>query len=377
VDSSSTGSLPCSTAWTSRTLGGEIYAEPLVHAGLVIVATESNQIVALDESTGRVEWQTSAGTPVPSGQLPCGDISSPVGITSTPVIDPATNRVFVLADTWDGRNILHKLYAFDMSSGSAVAGFPVSAEPPGDVPAAQLQRAALALDDGQIIAGYGGNAGDCGTYHGWLVAVPEIGGPDHAFEVQAAANGGAIWGGGDGPAVDSSGNVWAASGNGSGTPYGYQESVLKLGQAMNLLDSWAPPDWQSLDGGDRDIGSAEPLPLPGGLVFQIAKAGLGYLLSAGGLGGAGAAPLFQTPVCSGSYGGAAYSGGVIYVPCSDGLHALALDTTRRSFAPLAGWHVPSGANGPPILSGGLVWVTAWGQATLYGLNPQTGQAVVT
>jgi outer membrane protein assembly factor BamB len=189
VDSSSAGSLPFSAAWTSPTLSGAIYAEPLVHAGLVIVATESNQVVALDESSGRVVWQASAGTPVPSSQLPWGDISPTVGITSTPVIDPTTNRVFVLADTWDGSNILHKLYAFDVSTGSAVAGFPVSAEPPGDVPAAQLQRAALALDNGQVIAAYGGNAGDCDTYHGWLVAVPEAGGPEHAFEVEAGGAG--------------------------------------------------------------------------------------------------------------------------------------------------------------------------------------------
>jgi outer membrane protein assembly factor BamB len=258
-------------------------------------------------------------------------------------------------------------YAFDVSSGSPVAGFPVSAEPPGDVPAAQLQRAALARDNGQIIVAYGGNAGDCSTYHGWLVAVPENGGPVHTFEVEAGATEGAIWGGGDGPAVDSSGNVWAATGNGSGSSYGYQESVLKLGPTVNLLDAWAPADWQSLDGSDRDIGSTEPLLL----------AGVGYLLSASRLGGTGASPAYPASVCSGSYGGAAYSGGVIYVPCGDGLRALVLDAAAPSFGPSAGWHVPAGANGPPIISGGLVWVTDWNHATLYGLNPQTGQAVVT
>jgi outer membrane protein assembly factor BamB len=377
VDSSSGGSLAFTGAWTSPSLTGAIYAEPLVHAGLVIVATESDQVMALDESTGHVVWQASAGTPVPASQLPCGDIDGTVGITSTPVIDPATNRVFVLADTWDGSNILHRLYAFDVSTGTAVVGFPVSAEPPGDVPAAQLQRAALALDNGQIIAGYGGNAGDCSTYHGWLVAVPESGGPEHTFEVESGANEGAIWGSGDGPAVEPSGNIWAASGNGSGSTYGYQQSVLKLGPSLNLLDAWAPSDWQSLDSSDRDIGSTEPLLLPGALVFQIGKEGLGYLLSATGLGGTGAAPVFQASVCSGSYGGAAYSGGVIYVPCSDGLRALTVDTATRSFAPLASWHVPSSANGPPILSGGLVWATDWSHAALYGMNPQTGQAVVT
>jgi polyvinyl alcohol dehydrogenase (cytochrome) len=377
VDASSVGSLPFAGAWTSQRLGGAIWGQPLVHDGLVIVATEGNQVAALDEATGRLVWQASAGTPVPSSQLPCGDISPTVGITSTPVIDPATNRVFVVADTLTGSTIQHKLFAFDLSSGSAVAGFPVDVEPPGDVPADQLQRPALALAGGQIVIGYGGNDGDCGTYHGWLVAVPEAGGAQHTFEVESGANEGAIWGAGSGPAADSSGEVWMSTGNGSsGSSYGYQESVLKLGSSLNLLDHWAPSTWQSLDSGDVDLGSSAPLLLPNGLLFQIGKQGVGYLLSGSSLGGTGAAPRFQAAVCSGSYGGAVYYSGIIYVACSDGLRALALNAAAPSFSPVATWQVPSAANGPPIVAGGLVWATDWNHGTLYGLNLQTGQPVV-
>jgi outer membrane protein assembly factor BamB len=382
VDSSSTGSLPFAAAWTSPSLGGNVWAEPLVYRGLVIVATEANQVSALNEATGQVVWQASAGTPVPSGKLKCGDISPTVGITSTPVIDPATSRVFVVADTWDGTNsssIIHKLFAFNLSDGSAVAGFPVSVEPPGDVPADQLQRPALALDGGKIVVGYGGNDGDCGTYHGWLVAAAATGGPQQTFEVESQPNAteGAIWGAGNGPAVDASGDVWAATGNGnSGSTYGYQESVLKLDQGLNLVDHWAPSNWLSLDNGDTDLGSSDPLLLPNGLVFQIGKQGVGYLLSASNLRGTGASPLYQAQVCGGSYGGAVYYQGVIYVTCSDGLRALTLNPSTPSFSPLPGWQVTSSAIGPPIVAGGLVWVTDWGHATLYGLNLQTGHAAV-
>src|SRR5689334_4601361 len=181
VDTSSVGSLPFAAAWTSPSLGGAIWGQPLVHDGLVVVATESDQVVALSEATGQVVWQSSAGTPVPSSQLHCGDISPTVGITSTPVIDPSTNRVFVVADTLTGGSIQHKLLAFNLSDGSGVAGFPVSVEPPGDVPVDQLQRPGLALAGGQVIIGYGGNDGDCGTYHGWLVSVPETGGSLRSF----------------------------------------------------------------------------------------------------------------------------------------------------------------------------------------------------
>jgi len=379
VDSSSTGSLPFAAAWTSPGLGGAVWGQPLVHNGLVVVATESDQVVALSEATGQVIWQASAGTPVPSSMLPCGDISPTVGITSTPVIDPSTNRVFVVADTLTGSTIDHKLYAFNLSDGSGVAGFPVSVEPPGDVPADQLQRPGLALASGQIIIGYGGNDGDCGTYHGWLVSVPEAGGAQHVFKVDPSGSEGAIWSSGNAPPVDSAGNVWTSTGNGgSGTSYGYQESVLKLDPNMNLLDHWAPSTWQNLDSGDIDLGSSAPLLLPSGLVFQIGKQGIGYLLSASNLGGTGGTPLNQPPpsVCSGSWGGAVYDAGIIYVTCSTGLRALALNATAPSFSPLTTWQVNSAINGPPMVAGGLVWATDWNHATLYGLNPQTGQAVV-
>jgi outer membrane protein assembly factor BamB len=377
VDSSSVGSVPFAGAWTSPNLGGAIWGQPLVHDGLVVVATESNQVVALSEATGQVVWQAGAGTPVPSSQLHCGDIKPTVGITSTPVIDPSTNRVFVVADNLTGSAVQHKLYAFNLSDGSAVAGFPVNAEPPGDVPVDQLQRPGLALAGGQVIIGYGGNDGDCGTYHGWLVSIPETGGAEHVFEVDPSGSEGAIWSSGNAPPVDSAGNVWTSTGNGgSGTSYGYQESVLKLGANMNLLDHWAPSTWASLDSSDADIGSSAPLLLPGGLVFQIGKQGIGYLLSASNLGGTGGAPLAQPQVCGGSWGGAVYNAGIIYVTCSTGLRALALNAAAASLSSLAGWQVNTAINGPPIVAGGLVWATDWNNATLYGLGPQTGQAIV-
>lgn len=383
IDTSSVGSVPFAAAWSSANLGGDIYGEPLVHDGLVIVATESDQVVALSESTGQVVWTVSAGKPVPSlvtnQPLPCGDIKPTVGITSTPVIDPVTNRVFVLADNWDGSNVLHRLYAFNIADGSAVAGFPVSAEPPGDEPAAQLQRTGLALAKGQIIIGYGGNAGDCPTYHGWLVSIPETGGSMQAFEVDRSGSQGAIWESGNAPPVDSAGDVWISTGNGNSSSNDYQESVLKLDPSKvdPPLDQWAPSDWASLDSSDADIGSSAPVLLPNGLVFEIGKQGFGYLLSASGLGGVGAAPRLKASVCSGSWGGGIYYSGVIYVTCSNGLHALSLDASAGSFSALNGWQVAASANGPPIVAGNLVWATDWNHGVLYGLNPQTGQPVVT
>jgi hypothetical protein len=120
-----------------------------------------------------------------------------------------------------------------------------------------------------------------------------------------------------------------------------------------------------------------PVLLPGSQVFEIGKQGLGYLLSASSLGGTGAAPGYQASVCTGSWGGAVSYSGVIYVTCSNGLHALSLDAAAGTFSALPGWQVRASANGPPIVAGGLVWATDWNSGKLYGLKPLTGQPAVT
>lgn len=148
--------------------------------------------------------------------------------------------------------------------------------------------------------------------------------------------------------------------------------MVKLDSNLTVLDHWAPPNWFTLDSSDTDLGSAMPLLLPGGLVFQIGKAGVGYLLSATSVGGTAGSALYQASVCSGSFGGAIYVNGVIYVTCSDGMHALSLDTTARRFSPLPGWTVNGSAIGPPIFAGGLVWSAGWSGSKLYGLDPASG-----
>src|SRR5262245_10851609 len=66
------------------TISGNVYAQPLyvtnrtTRKGMIIVATQSNNVYALDANTGAVIWQRNVGTPIVSG-LPCGNIS-PVGI---------------------------------------------------------------------------------------------------------------------------------------------------------------------------------------------------------------------------------------------------------------------------------------------------------
>jgi hypothetical protein len=156
--------------------------------------------------------------------------------------------------------------------------------------------------------------------------------------------------------------------------------VVKLDSNLNVMGLWAPGNWANLDTNDTDLGSSMPVLLPDGLVFEIGKQGVGYLLSASNLTGEGGKPVYSRSVCGGSWGGGIYVSGVIYVTCSNGLHALALNTTSNppSFAPLAGWTVNSGAIASPIFAGGLVWAggssLGTNNGTIYGLDPKTGKA---
>ena len=161
-------------AWTSPTLDGQIYGEPLAWDGHVYVASENDTVYELSAATGRVVWSVHLGTPVSASDLPCGDISPTVGITGTPVVDTARSEVFVVADELVGQHPAHELVGLDALTGKVELTQDV--DPPGSTPPALLQRTGLALDAGRVVFGFGGNFGDCSTYHGWVVSVPEAGG---------------------------------------------------------------------------------------------------------------------------------------------------------------------------------------------------------
>jgi outer membrane protein assembly factor BamB len=373
VDPSGTSFTSAHQSWASKKLSGQLYGEPLVDGSQVVVATEADTVVSLSATTGKSQWSTDLATPVPSGDLPCGDISPTVGITSTPVIDLTRQEIFVVADELSGGVIQHHLYGLNVSTGAVLLDQDV--DPPGSDPKALLQRVALTLDAGQVVMGYGGNSGDCSDYHGWLVAVPESGGAPKTFEVDSAAglDQGAIWMGGAAPVVDGQGNLWVATGNGStvtpGAPYDDSDGVLELSSSLTLLQYFAPSTWTHDNLTDADLGSSSPAVLPDGLVFQAGKSGTGYLMRQSSLGGIGGQVAQLPSLCSGVVdGGDAFSNGVVYAPCSGGVVAVAVGTSPASLTTL--WQTSTHASGPPIIAGGLIWTI--GGSTLYGLNPANG-----
>jgi outer membrane protein assembly factor BamB len=382
-DPDATAPISPTLAWHSQDLGAPIWSQPLILGSRVYVATVGDKIVALDAATGAVVWEESVGTPVPAKSLPCGDITPTVGIVGTPVIDPASQVIYAVADTWDGANAHHELVGLSLANGAQVLRTPV--DPPSADPKAILQRTALNLDAGRVIFGFGGNDGDCSNYLGAVVAAPTGGGAPLYWQVPVSLpskSGGAVWAT-SGPAVGPEGNIYATTGNpvppeGKPGPYDYSDSVVQLNSALAPTGSFAPPNWLEEGENDLDLSSAGAELLPGNLLFQAGKDGRGYLIDETTMAGKpGAAAVFEAPVCGGhgSFGGDAFAGGVIYVACTSGVQALAYNQAARTFTPM--WQGPVDAFGPPIVSGGSVWDIAsggfnGGGTKLYGLDPATG-----
>ena len=119
----------------------------------------------------RSVWHVNVGAPVPSApELPCGDITPTVGITSTPVIDPSY-RGSVRGGRPRRRGRRPAIRWWPTTRPPVPPVFSRSVEPPSN-PLNQLQREGLALDGGRVLIGFGGNDGDCAQYKGFLVSAP-------------------------------------------------------------------------------------------------------------------------------------------------------------------------------------------------------------
>ncbi len=357
--------LPVGPAWRA-TLDGAVYGQPVAFNGRIIAVTENNSIYGLDAHDGHVLWHVNAGPPVRGigAQAGCGDID-PLGMTSTPVVDTSTGRVFAVAEIQDAPGIVHRqLIGLDATTGALALS--VNADPPAPDRLHLQQRAGLALGNGRIYIGYGGLFGDCGNYSGWLVSTDEAGGSKLAWEVAPGTGGGAIWAT-SGPALDAQGDVYVATGNPGPAPGNFGESVVKLSPTLGVLAAFTGSNATD----DEDLGSVGPALLPGNLLFQTGKQHQGYVLNTTNM---GLVPPVIPTVCAGDAdGGTAYSGQLnyVFVPCASSPAAIkAINLTTHSIA----W-TNGAANGPPILAGGELWSVLWNSGTLVAIDPATGQTL--
>ena len=340
-------------AWTSPTLNGQLYGEPLIVSNDVYVATENNFVYALSAKNGGVLWARHVGAAVPSSALPCGNISPSVGVTGTPVIDPARREIFVVADEFIGGKPEHFLVGLSTATGATELR--VRVDPRGADPSALLQRTGLNLDGGRVVFGFGGNYGDCASYRGRVESVRETGSAPTIFTVDAGAgqSQGSIWMGGAAPVVDAKGNIWVSVGNGSarssGDAYDHSDSALELSATLHLEQFFAPSNWAQNNASDADMSTAPAL-LANGQVVLAGKSRVVYLLRGSHLGGIGHQEASLPAACANDIdGGSAVVGTTIYLPCLAGTVAVRASASPPSITPL--WHSSVGG-GPPIVVAG-------------------------
>jgi outer membrane protein assembly factor BamB len=358
-------------AWQAA-LDGKVYASPLVSGAMVVAATEGGSLYGLDAATGAVRWRTHLADSLPGAALPCGNID-PIGITGTPVIDPATGLVYaVTTQAGPAGGVQHVLWSVDGPTG-AVRG-QRDVDPPGADPATHLQRSALLLSGGTVYVAYGGNYGDCGQYLGRVVGVPATGpGPLTSFAVPTTREAG-IWAPA-GPAALPGGDLLVTTGNGEalGGAWDHSDSILRLGPQLQLRDGFAPVGWAAENSDDADLGSTGPILLPGGdRVIAAGKGGHAYLADTAALGGVGGQRA-ELDHCD-SFGGGAVApvaggGAVAFVPCNSGLLQVRVPGPDQL---VRGWQAPSQINGSPVVVGSTVW-SLQQDGVLNALDAGTGQ----
>ncbi|HVT28060.1 MAG TPA: LamG-like jellyroll fold domain-containing protein, partial [Lacipirellulaceae bacterium] len=334
----------------SYNVTGQVYAEPLYVSNLnmgaldthnvVFVATENNDVYAFDAvnngAGGGLLWHVNLGLAANVSNQdfggrygPYSDITPQVGITSTPVIDVATDTMYIDSFRDDGGGIYsHHIWALDITTGATKNAVQVAASIQGDNPAdsvggtitfvakQQIQRSAVTLLNGVVYFAYAGYA-DTDPYHGWilgydasnlnLVKVFNVT-PSNSVNEDSHEGEGGIWQGGAGLASDGT-HLYLITGNGDYdasvgdygdtflelTPDNSTQPTNKNGYGLsvvdNTTDTFTPYNEQTLADNDTDLGSGGAMLLPdqlGSHTHELVGGGKGgviYLIDRDNFGG--------------------------------------------------------------------------------------------
>jgi hypothetical protein len=392
--------VTATTGWSSS-LDAAVYAEPLVYQGIVYAATLNNTVYALNQTDGSVVWSNHLRMPETTGWA-CGNVS-PQGILGTPVIDPGTGRIYAATL---GADDVYRLEGLNLTTGVEELNTAITTPAAGFDWTIEQERGALAVRNGYVYVPFGGRAGDCGNYHGYIFAVPTNGSAvTHYY--QTPGSGAGFWTAGGVVVDDSTGKVFDTSGNGvssgcnanpDGTPVFENDAVVRLSATLAHEDAFIPQDWQAnWCSNDQDLGSASMVLISPTLAFQAGKWGNGFLLNPQSLAGMDG-QLYPTPkpdaygpvdVCFGdhsdaNFGSYAYFAPYVYLSCDGhGLVGLKVTTTAPvSFSACdatcaaPSWKAGGTTSfGPPIVAGNAVWAVSTSGGGLYGFATSTGNLI--
>jgi len=404
---------------------GYVYAEPLYVANLTIsgntrnvvfVATENGTLYAFDADAVpcSILWQQTlipAGEiAIPAANVGSNSVSPVLGITGTPVIDPASNTLFVVAESENTNTstYIHRLHAISIiTGGDTMPPRVIAASVPGSGsgatggmlsfgPSHNLQRAGLLLLNGNVYIAWGSND-DKPIYHGWVMAYAESNLQQMAaasFTPDGSASEGlegGVWMTGAAPAADSSGNIYLSVGNGTFDDTAnavppvapnddFGDSALKLSSALAISDFFTPINQASLNENDVDVGSTAVVLLPDlagssptHLMYCAGKDGFIYLMNRDSLGryqasNGGVVQYFKLSADTsgnGFRGSPAFFNNTLYgAGDSDPLMAVSFNSATRQFATTPSFRsneIYLGLGATPSISAqgatnGIVWV---------------------
>src|SRR6516164_3553455 len=287
----------------SRSLDGYLYAQPLYVPNVTIpgrgthnvvyLATLHNTVVAFDAddpSQAAPLWQVNLG---PSRPCCVGFLTPEMGILSTPVIDPSTSNLYVVAATLENGSYFHRLHALDITTGQEKFGGPVAitATVPGSgydsvggLVTSQniLQRAALLLANGTVYVAFA-SIDDGDPWHGWVMGYKASNVQQQVCVYNSTPDGGrgGIWQSGRGLVSDSTGYLYFMTGNGDyDGANNFGDSLIKLSSTAVTQDWFTPDDQATLAATDSDLGSSGPLLIPNtSLLVGGGKQGILYLIN--------------------------------------------------------------------------------------------------
>jgi hypothetical protein len=283
VGSGRFGHLWDSASFDHATIGGvdfppHLYASPLYDdaSRSILAATSNGWVYSLSTADGHLHWSLKLADPYVVKDV---DGGMALGILSTPALDVAARRLYVVAQS--AATHAYAAFAIDVDQGRIVDGWPLALDPAAIAqlntngpatfldPTLLTQRGALNLtaDAATLLVPFGTTT-DHGT--GWMISIDtqamKLKG---AFAVtpltDASIAGGGIWGSG-GPVVDERGDVFDTSGNSDETllttPHVWGASLLRWDTSMNLTATYSPWNFCQLEKDDADLGGASPIVLP-------------------------------------------------------------------------------------------------------------------
>lgn len=408
---------------------GKVDAEPLYLSGLavpgqgahnvVFVATEHDSLYAFDADNGALLWHDGpAGTPttlLPAGETPSdpvfgSQVTPEIGVTSTPVIDPTTDTLYLVTMSKDGAgHYFQRLHAIDVTTGREKLGGPTTIQATfGGLtfdPRQYKERDALLLVNGVVYISFASHS-DHEPYTGWLMGYDASTLQQVSVLDTDPATGndeGSYWNSGNGWASDGvnlynlSGNgVFGTMLNGAGFPANgdFGNAVVEVSSVggLHVADYFTMHNTVAESNADADLGSGGALLLPdlfdgGGVVRHLmlaaGKDGNIYVLDRDNLGkfSANADNIYQELIGAlpgGMWGSPAYfNGAVYYGPAGGALREFALSGARLVASPASQTGASFGYPGttPSISSNGatdgIVWAyenAADGQAVLHAYD---------